>query len=169
MVLYPRRLEAGRAMQKRKADFRKKSAAVTAALRNREELKSMSALDDIATERMRQKDAEGYDRAHDDEHTDGSLAAAAACYALPKPTLGNKVEYEYPGRGECDVQQVYEGIPTLWPSSWHARFWKPKDRRRDLVRAGALIVAEIERLDRVAGFGRGLRRPKSSQTTRNHG
>lgn len=31
-----------------------------------------------------------------------------------------------------------------WPSKW----WKPKSQRRDLVRAGALILAEIERLDR---------------------
>lgn len=29
-------------------------------------------------------------------------------------------------------------------------WWKPKDRRRNLVKAGALIVAEIERLDRLA-------------------
>jgi hypothetical protein len=29
-------------------------------------------------------------------------------------------------------------------------WWKPKDRRRDLVRAAALIIAEIERLDRDA-------------------
>jgi hypothetical protein len=36
----------------------------------------------------------------------------------------------------------------LWP--WHDDWWKPKDRRRDLIRAAALIVAEIERLDRAA-------------------
>lgn len=35
-----------------------------------------------------------------------------------------------------------------WP--FPPRSWKPKDRRRDLVRAAALLVAEIERLDREA-------------------
>jgi hypothetical protein len=39
-------------------------------------------------------------------------------------------------------------LEWLWP--WSVQWWKPKDRRRDLVRAGALIVAEIERLDRAA-------------------
>jgi hypothetical protein len=40
------------------------------------------------------------------------------------------------------------GCGRYWP--WEDKWWKPKDRRRDLVRAGALIVAEIERLDRLA-------------------
>ena len=35
--------------------------------------------------------------------------------------------------------------------TWDSEWWKPKDRRRDLIRAGALIVAEIERLDRNKG------------------
>lgn len=34
-----------------------------------------------------------------------------------------------------------------WP--WSREWWKPKNPRRDLVKAGALIVAEIERLDRL--------------------
>lgn len=57
---------------------------------------------DVVSERRRQIYEEGWSPEHDDEHTDGSLADAAA--------------------------------------------W---DRRRDLVRAAALIVAEIERLDRA--------------------
>ncbi|EIP5489386.1 hypothetical protein LS178_001568 [Salmonella enterica] len=32
-------------------------------------------------------------------------------------------------------------------------WWKPKGARSDLVRAGALIQAEIERIDRAAGIG----------------
>ena len=37
-----------------------------------------------------------------------------------------------------------QGItPPHWP--WALNWWKPKDRRRDLIRAGALIVAELER------------------------
>lgn len=40
-------------------------------------------------------------------------------------------------------------VPPTWP--WGAEWWKPKEPRRDLVRAGALIIAEIERLDRREG------------------
>lgn len=111
-------------------------------------LKSQAALD-VLLERRGQNKREGYNSAHDDEHTDGSLAAAAACFAIPSPELGSRATYEYPGRGECDVQVIHQGIPKLWPQSWHPRYWKPKDRRRNLVRAGALILAEIERLDRI--------------------
>lgn len=82
-----------------------------------------SALSDIAAERQRQIDAEGWTPAHDDAHDYGELARAAACYAV--------------------------GLKNDWP--WSDSWWKPKDRRTDLVRAGALIVAEIERLDRADG------------------
>jgi len=34
----------------------------------------------------------------------------------------------------------------MWP--WDSRGGSPKTRRHDLIRAGALIVAEIERIDR---------------------
>ena len=44
-----------------------------------------------------------------------------------------------------------------WP--WSLDWWKPKDPRRDLVRAGALIVAEIERLDRQPARGADGRSP----------
>lgn len=39
-------------------------------------------------------------------------------------------------------------VPRGWP--WGSSWWKPKDPRRDLVRAGALILAEIERIDRAS-------------------
>lgn len=90
--------------------------------------KAMSAIDDIAAERGRQMRVEGWSSSHDDEHDDGSLGTAAACYALGLPKIAGRV---------------------IWP--WDFKWWKPKDRRRDLVRAGALIVAEIERLDRAGG------------------
>ena len=111
--------------------------------------KSRAAVD-VLTERHRQNRHEGYNASHDDEHTDGSLASAAVCYALLEPKVEDRAAWEYPGRGECDRQTIYEKIPRLWPSSWHPRYWKPKDRRRNLVRAAALILAEIERIDRAA-------------------
>ncbi len=41
-------------------------------------------------------------------------------------------------------------VPEGWPESWASCWFKPKDRRRDLIKAGALILAEIERLDRAS-------------------
>lgn len=80
---------------------------------------------EIAAERQRQIEAEGWTPEHDDAHLDHSLARAAACYAL-----GSKLN---------------------WPASWDDRWWKPSEnRRRNLVKAGALIAAEIDRLDRAA-------------------
>lgn len=61
---------------------------------------------DIATERRRQVEKEGYDAAHDDEHKRGEIASAAIAYAL-------------------------NSVRTV---------------------RGALIVAEIECIDRAAGI-----------------
>lgn len=94
---------------------------------------------DVIAERARQISDEGYDQAHDDKHFDGSIARAAACYAFPE------YDREYEVRRE---HGAHYAVPKHWPLSWHAKHWKPKTRREDLVRAGALIIAEIERLDR---------------------
>lgn len=86
----------------------------------------MNAIELIAVERQRQIDVEGWTPEHDDEHTDGAIAHAAAAYAMSSL--------------------------DLWP--WEARWWKPSaDRVRDLVKAGALIAAEIERIRRVGKEG----------------
>ena len=39
------------------------------------------------------------------------------------------------------------GSYTFWP--WHEQWYKPKNKVRDLVRAGALIAAEIDRLQQL--------------------
>lgn len=92
-----------------------------------------NAIEDISDERLRQLEVEGFSTEHDDLHADGELAAAAACYAL----------------AAAGVDDEFGDLPEHWP--WHFHWWKPDDPRRMLVKAGALIVAEIERLDRVAG------------------
>jgi hypothetical protein len=111
------------------------------------------AAHDVLAERQRQISAEGWTPEHDDEHDDGSLAAAAACYAAPMATKGKTDTVDGSGgRGETAVWTPKRFVvPFLWPSSWHGGWWKPKDRRSNLVRAGALILAEIERLDRASG------------------
>jgi hypothetical protein len=93
---------------------------------------------DVITERERQKTVEGWTPDHDDDHDDDALSKAAACYALAGT---NQDESLY-------IHGSWKGLTDLfWP--WDAEWWKPKDRRRNLVRAGALILAEIERLDRT--------------------
>ena len=88
------------------------------------------AIDLIAAERARQINEEGYTSEHDARH-DGDLARAAACYAMP-------------ARGVW-LQHAW-GAPEAWP--WERYAWKPTpdDRVRELVKAGALIAAEIDRL-----------------------
>lgn len=94
-----------------------------------------SAARDVLAERARQVSAEGWTPNHDDGHSDGSISAAAAAYAF-SAYLG--ITYR-----ACAADPL-----GFWP--WDAEWWKPSHPRRDLVKAGALILAEIERLDRAA-------------------
>ncbi len=92
------------------------------------------AVRDVLAERRRQVEAEGWTTEHDDEHDNGQMARAAACYALA---------------GSCDPhdEAALILVDLAWP--WAPQWWKPAGPRRDLVKAGALILAEIERLDRA--------------------
>ena len=100
------------------------------------------ALNDVTAERQRQVSTEGWKTAHDDEHKEGELAAAACCYAR------NAQEHRlWVSDGQLDWY-IAEPAPSEWP--WDDSWWKPKSPRQDLVRAAALLVAEIERLDRAA-------------------
>ena len=92
----------------------------------------------IAIERERQQSQEDYSAGHDDEHIDGELAHAANCYfELGNGSLGIWVP---------DADQSDATVPEGWP--WGEDWWNPKDRLRNLVRAGALYQAEIDRLCR---------------------
>lgn len=108
-------------------------------------------LDDIAAERRRQVEGEGWTPDHDDAHGGGELASAAACYALPPGKLAMDGGYWTYGGRDPELSKFIRAKPQLWP--WHADWWKPASRRRDLIRAAALIVAEIERLDRAKPAG----------------
>lgn len=86
----------------------------------------------IATERERQVSEEGWTPEHDDAHDCDELRQAARCYLV----------------------EAHEGasspMPSRWP--WQARFWKPSDDPvHNLAKAGALIAAEIDRLNRASG------------------
>jgi len=107
-------------------------------LRNEGDQGVSAAIEDIRAERQRQISEEGWTPQHDDEHGNGQLARAAACYAV-----GTRI-----GQSTGCIDKQHRPISRdLWP--WEPKWWKPKDPRANLVRAGALIVAEIERLDRV--------------------
>lgn len=96
----------------------------------------MSAIEDIIAERKRQIESEGFTFEHDDKHVFGEIADAAAVYAMSPPS-----------RHIIVSPYLLDTIrDRLWP--WALMWWKPGKRRRELVKAGALIVAEIERLDR---------------------
>ncbi len=92
-------------------------------------------IDEIKAERERQVNHEGFSLAHDDQYKDGELALAASTYALPpkKRTLWTP---------NCDH------APMFWPFA--PEWYKPRvdSRRRELIMAAALLVAEIERIDR---------------------
>lgn len=106
----------------------------------------------ICTERYRQLQAEGFDAAHDDAHGAGELSIAAACYAA----AANDAVRGFTG-----------GIkPSRWP--FEPESWKPGRFEGglvaagggpnpaivpaaigNLVKAGALIAAELDRLLRL--------------------
>ncbi len=90
---------------------------------------------DVQAERRRQITAEGWTPEHDDEHSHGQMARAAACYALAGSSA--------PNDGTAALL-----VSLAWP--WDEQWWKPSTARRDMVKACALGLAEIERLDRAA-------------------
>jgi hypothetical protein len=92
------------------------------------------AATDVLAERKRQVEVEGWTPDHDDAHKAGGMAVAAACYAA----------WSLPSR------PASETVAVLWPwTGWAQKWFKPKDTRRNLIRAAALLLAEIERLDRA--------------------
>ena len=103
-----------------------------------------NAAHDVLSERRRQIEHEGFTPERDDKYDRGSLAKAAACYAYAAsvPDARRTQILKRKVRSAMGLAVLYE----LWPWSW--KWWKPTSRRADLVKAGALIIAEIERIDR---------------------
>ncbi len=93
---------------------------------------TMTGAELIAEERQRQIDAEGYDAAHDDKHTDGSIAVHAAALAV-FPTDARVLDDRVDAQGQDDWGLVAK----------HGR-----NEVRALTIAGALIAAEIDRVQR---------------------
>jgi len=127
-----------------------------------------SGSDLIAVERQRQIRAEGWTPEHDDKYGAGELLTAARCYIDAALVCENAVHVEQAVRRaltrhgvvpEHDpdflamlahpvVHHYGGGTPNAWP--WHPVQWKPStDPERNLVKAGALIAAEIDRILRA--------------------
>lgn len=101
-----------------------------------QELPALSdAARDVLAERQRQVTAEGWTPEHDDNYADGQLAYAAAAYSVASVETSDSLMV---------ASQLFHR------TRWHKEWWKPSTPRRDMVKAAALILAEIERLDRAA-------------------
>ena len=101
-----------------------------------------SGVDLIAEERQRQIEKEGFTKEHDKQHCDDELAIAAACYAIPENIRINELK---------NPQSIY-AIPRLFP--WGKEWWKPSpdERITELVKAGALIAAQIDQIQELKQF-----------------
>lgn len=84
---------------------------------------------DVLKERVRQVEEEGHGIERDDACTDYQLPRAAVCYAIKSSGLP-------PHRATL-----------YWP--FNPAAFKPSNHRANLVKAAALLLAEIERLDRA--------------------
>jgi hypothetical protein len=89
----------------------------------------------VADERQRQMEVEGYLPSHDQLHHASELALAAACYVLPQ-------SYRKLRLADDNAEIGW----ALWP--FERTHWRPStdDRVKELIKGGALVVAEIDRL-----------------------
>jgi hypothetical protein len=101
-------------------------------------LPGAAAMFDVLTERRRQIEQEGYTTAHDDAHLNDDLAAYATYYAMPHACR------EWPatetGYGNTFAEAI---VPEGWPVPVNG------DRRAELVKAAAMMLAAIEHIDRA--------------------
>lgn len=95
----------------------------------------MTGQERVTTERRQQIEREGYSSEHDNEHPIQTFLDAAASYAMCLGPNG--------------------AMPVSWP--WEPAAWKPKDRLRNLERAGALYLAAAEYAERHGDDGKVFR------------
>lgn len=102
---------------------------------------------DVLAERQRQINAEGWTPERDDEHDEGELCYAAAGYAVAASDHIQAIATGIDDTLTMDddtVSPPHTSDP--WPADWT---FKPCPPRRALVKSGALILAELERIDRA--------------------
>lgn len=99
----------------------------------------------IADERNRQIQEEGWTSSHDEQHKNEELARAAMCYAMPndikvRAVWGDNRMLRFYQNGGKDIE--------LFPKGWKMNP-TPDNRINELAKAGALIAAEIDRLQKL--------------------
>lgn len=108
---------------------------------NLKKFKMKTGIEIIVDERNRQLVEEKFDATRDANYTKGELACAAACYAM---TIEEREKYQSYSFSEPRIW-----FPRWWPKSWDIKWWKPtpENRIKELAKAGALIAAEIDRIN----------------------
>ncbi|WP_244126204.1 hypothetical protein [Burkholderia gladioli] len=101
-----------------------------------------AAARDVLAERARQVSVEGWTLEHDDAHDDEELTLAAIVYA--ESAIG-----------------YHPHCPDSWP--WSVDWFKPTTPRRDRVKAVALLLAAIERIDRAEAREKGAQGGKGGE------
>jgi len=86
---------------------------------------------EIVVARLRQIQKHGFGPEHDDRYRCGELPLAAATYTLVAARPQMRVQYRN----------------TLWP--WPDHWLRHESTRDSLIKAAAIIIAEIERIDRL--------------------
>lgn len=81
----------------------------------------------IELERIRQITQKGFSVQHDSHWEAGQMAKAAICYAMNQR---DRIKFD--------------AIDEIWP--WSPDMFEPENRKWDLIRAGALIAAELDRI-----------------------
>lgn len=91
-----------------------------------------SGIELIAEERQRQIEKEGWTIEHDVEHNKSQLSILAMLYV-------------------CPPKYRLMLSPSNWFKiiNWDIKWWKPTERIYELQKAGALIAAEIDRLQNL--------------------
>lgn len=95
--------------------------------------KTFGATERVLAQILKERDhqrAKGYTASIDDRHTENELPQAAVSYVLNAALPA------------AHVQCLF-----FWP--WDVSTFNPEGRRADLIKAAALLVAEIERMDRA--------------------
>lgn len=108
-----------------------------------------SGIELIADERQRQIEVEGYSVQHDSQHDFRELTSAARTY-IDAAILTTKSE-EIGNSNEASISWHKYNEPFEWKYlklgwPWEEESFKPTTSLKDLIKAGALIAAAIDRL-----------------------
>lgn len=101
---------------------------------------SGEALSRLLRERIEQVERHGYTRSHDADHQEGEIGLGALAYLC----AGLAVELG-DGFDEAAARQAacLDSAANVWP--WPRELFRPHDYETCLVKAGAMILAELDR------------------------